>query len=258
MTRGSRSPGTRLAALAAALTLGVGWIVPAAQEAAPPSRSVAAPAPVNAPTVVRAAETTAAAVLRAAPAPTTAPAALDPRAPGPSPAELEMASGLIGSKHDFTRGAADGRALCLPCHQPHVISAAVPALDRRPSTAQPLRPYQALGLALDGWSLLCLGCHDGVLASDVFTSAHAIAVAGPLGDSRLGVRGLRSHPVGVRYPVNDPAYHPPAAVEAAGLRMPDGRIQCTTCHDAHNTRGYAGMLHVSNERSRLCLTCHRL
>jgi predicted CXXCH cytochrome family protein len=42
------------------------------------------------------------------------------------------------------------------------------------------------------------------------------------------------------------------------IKLPDGRIQCTTCHDPHNTQRHAGMLVISNDRSRLCLACHRL
>jgi predicted CXXCH cytochrome family protein len=169
-----------------------------------------------------------------------------------------LISGLIGSKHDFTQEGQVGRDLCLPCHTPHLVSPPAPRLDRRPTTTQPLQPYESPNVVLTGWSLLCLGCHDGVAAQDVYSSAHAATLADQLANSRLGTRGLRSHPVGVRYPSAAPGYHAPAAVESAGLMLPDGRIQCTTCHDAHNTLGHVGMLRVSNERSRLCLTCHRL
>jgi predicted CXXCH cytochrome family protein len=65
--------------------------------------------------------------------------------------------------------------------------------------------------------------------------------------------------VGIRYPqgsVED--YHPASAVRADGLPLPEGRIQCVTCHDPHNAGGHAGMLQISNERSRLCLSCHDL
>ena len=113
-------------------------------------------------------------------------------------------------------------------------------------------------MELDGWSLLCLGCHDGVTAPDVYSSGHAVRIAGNLGDARLGTRGLRSHPVGIEYPSGRADYQPRAAVEAKGLLLPDGRIQCGTCHDAHNTHGHAGMLKISNRRSQMCLTCHRL
>lgn len=173
-------------------------------------------------------------------------------------AQQQLLSGLIGSKHDFTEEGMEGRDLCLPCHTPHLVGAPAPRLDRRPPSIQPLRPYRSLKVTLDGWSLLCLGCHDGVTAPDVYSSPHAISVSSQLGNSRLGTAGLRSHPIGIKYPSSSEEYHSPAAVEAAGLMLPEGRIQCTTCHDAHNTHRHAGMLRISNERSRMCLTCHRL
>lgn len=172
-------------------------------------------------------------------------------------AREQLISGLIGSKHDFTQGGKSGRDLCLPCHTPHLVAAPVPRLDRRPTTTQPLRPYQGINMELTGWSLLCLGCHDGVTATDVYSSAHAVTVSDQLANSRLGTTGLRSHPVGIKYPLAAEGYHTRAAVEAGGLVLPDGRIQCTTCHDAHNTHRHPGMLRISNQRSRMCLTCHR-
>ncbi len=181
--------------------------------------------------------------------------------PYPSAAEptsARLVSGLVGSKHDFRRLNAEVRDLCLPCHTPHLAVAPVPRLDRRPTTTQPLRPYTRFDIELSGWSLLCLGCHDGVTATDVYTASHAVTVTEPLRRTGLGARGLRSHPVGVKYPRPRPDYHPAAAVEASGLHLPDGRIQCTTCHDAHNTRDFDGFLWISNQRSALCLTCHRL
>ncbi|MCK4340665.1 MAG: hypothetical protein KAY37_02935 [Phycisphaerae bacterium] len=172
-------------------------------------------------------------------------------------AREHLISGLVGSKHDFTQRGESDSDLCLPCHTPHLVAAPTPRLDRRPTTTQPLRPYQSIHIELTGWSLLCLGCHDGVTASDVYSSAHAVMLTDQLANSRLGTTGLRSHPVGIKYPLAAEGYHPRAAVEAGGLVLPNGRIQCTTCHDAHNTQRYAGMLRISNQRSHLCLTCHR-
>jgi predicted CXXCH cytochrome family protein len=172
-------------------------------------------------------------------------------------AREQMVSGLIGSKHDFTRNGENGHDLCLPCHTPHLVAAPLPRLDRRPTTTQPLQPYEGINIELTGWSLLCLGCHDGVTAPSVYSSAHAVTVTDQLANSRLGTTDLRSHPVGIRYPLAAEGYHPRAAVEAGGLALPDGRIQCTTCHDAHDTHRYRSMLRLSNERSRVCLTCHR-
>ena len=172
-------------------------------------------------------------------------------------AREQMISGLIGSKHDFTRNDDSGHDLCLPCHTPHLVAAPLPRLDRRPTTTQPLQPYQGIDIELTGWSLLCLGCHDGVTAPSVYSSVHAVTVTDQLANSRLGTTDMRSHPVGIKYPLAAEGYHPRAAVEAGGLALPDGRIQCTTCHDAHNTHRHRGMLRLSNERNRVCLTCHR-
>ncbi len=188
------------------------------------------------------------------------PAASQPAEPPPEflrTARQTLVSGLIGSKHDFSHEGRVGRNLCLPCHTPHLIAAPAPAYDQRAATTQPLRPYQGINVELTGWSLLCLGCHDGITAPDVYSTPHAISVAAELGDMRLGTPGLRSHPLGVRYPAPGGAFNPASAVEAAGLLLPDGTIQCTTCHDAHNTARIPRMLRISNDRSQMCLTCHR-
>lgn len=190
----------------------------------------------------------------AAEPPSTQPAPDDAAAQ----ARARLVTGLVGSAHDFSENAALGRDLCLPCHTPHLESAPQPRLDRRPQTTLPLRPFESPEIELTSWSLLCLGCHDGVIASDVYSTSHAVALSGPLSGSRIGERGLRSHPIGIEYPLSAEGYRSRAAVEAAGLPLPDGRIQCTTCHNAHNTEGHAGMLQISNRRSKMCLTCHEL
>ncbi len=156
-------------------------------------------------------------------------------------------SGLLGSPHDFSRGDAHPRDLCLPCHAAHLP-------DRGPSWPA----YSADDVELDRGSLLCLSCHDGVVASDVFTSSHATRLASQVGASQLGFGGLQGHPVGIDYPVGSPTYHPPAAAQQQGVLLPDRRVQCSSCHDPHNVKRLPGMLVTSNERSRLCLSCHRL
>ncbi|MFZ9024294.1 MAG: cytochrome c3 family protein, partial [Anaerohalosphaeraceae bacterium] len=35
-----------------------------------------------------------------------------------------------------------------------------------------------------------------------------------------------------------------------------GKVQCSSCHDVHNTPGVAGLLRIANTNSDLCLTCH--
>lgn len=170
-----------------------------------------------------------------------------------------LARGIIGSKHDFTDSGRVGRDLCLPCHTPHVTSREAPLI----TTTQPA-PLSGVALGpdvqLNAASLLCLSCHDGVVASDVYAGPHAMTWSDrPAGGVRAGTPRLTSHPIGTLYPVARPDYHSPAAVTGDWrIRLPDGRVQCTSCHDPHNTGRHHGMLVIPNERSRLCLTCHRL
>lgn len=168
----------------------------------------------------------------------------------------QVAGGIVGSKHDFTQGGGSTRDLCLPCHGPHITAAEAPLLMQRSSGVQRPRAYGARGVELSAASLLCLSCHDGTVATDVLAGPHAMTWTER---NAAGARGgLTSHPVGTPYPAARDGYASSAAVVAAGLPLADGRLQCTTCHDPHNTGGHAGLLVISNQRSRLCLTCHRL
>lgn len=170
-----------------------------------------------------------------------------------------LAAGLVGSSHDFRQAGGEAMDLCSACHTPHIAVGRAPLLDKRPQTMAAVRPYQARGVELDDSTLLCLSCHDGVMASDVFSYAHATRSPTPLGTSWIGSGSLTSHPIGVKYPAADPTYNAAAAVTADGrIKLPNGRVQCISCHDPHNTHRVRGMLVNSNEGSRLCLSCHHL
>ncbi len=177
------------------------------------------------------------------------------------PPELRdsFAGGLIGSKHDFSRDRHNPRDLCLTCHTPHITTARAPLLDRAPRPAQAASLRQAFGDELNSSSILCLSCHDGVTAPDVYTSSHSLMWTGQLGSQQVGSRPLTSHPIGAKYPLVDSKYRTAAEVEADGrVRLPSGRVQCISCHDPHNTERHPSMLVRSNQRSSLCLACHRL
>ena len=161
-----------------------------------------------------------------------------------------FAGGLVGSKHDFTAGGVANRNLCQPCHTLHITTTEAPLLIQN-------RPRAGRGaVEFDETTLLCLSCHDGLTAPDVFASVHASS----WGEAQLRNQSrLTSHPVGIRYPFGRRDYASDAEITGMGrLVLPEGRIQCITCHDPHNTDRQAGMLQVSNDRSRLCLTCHRI
>lgn len=170
-----------------------------------------------------------------------------------------LAGGLIGSKHDFSQGGGGVRDLCLSCHTPHITAARAPLLESASRTPRPVILRQRNGEELDGSTLLCLSCHDGVTAKDVYTSAHSTSWAGQMGSQQVGSLPLSSHPIGVRYPLGELTYQPSSSVTADGrIKLPDGRLQCISCHDPHNTGRHPAMLVKSNDRSNLCLSCHRL
>ncbi len=103
-------------------------------------------------------------------------------------------------------------------------------------------------------SLVCLGCHDGTVATSTIGTAHAM-----LSFERDGFESAdqfmgRDHPIGIPYPADPRQYRPLVAVEKSGIRLPDGRLECVSCHDPHGATDH--LLIMSNRRSALCLTCH--
>ncbi|HWP39593.1 MAG TPA: cytochrome c3 family protein [Tepidisphaeraceae bacterium] len=107
-----------------------------------------------------------------------------------------------------------------------------PALDAYPQT-------------YDSQTRLCLSCHDGILSSDI-ALWNGRRQRGQLSDE---------HPIGVslaaasqHIPLRSPAALDPK------IRLIDQRVGCTTCHSPFSPE--AGLLVMSNYRSRLCLSCH--
>jgi len=106
--------------------------------------------------------------------------------------------------------------------------------------------------SLDGYSRQCLGCHDGVSASDYgFTTGGNSGVANAI-DLR------RTHPVGIPYKRmgkhNRNARLRPASLLPREVRLPAGRVSCVSCHDLYAKNRFR--LTVPIENSHLCFTCH--
>lgn len=188
--------------------------------------------------------------------PTSAPSATS----GEEVAFKPFSAGLVGSKHDFTDSGRVPRDLCLPCHTPHITAGQAPLRGGQRTTTQPAPTALGYQVSLSPASLLCLSCHDGIIAPDVYGGSHAMVWSDRAGGGvQPGLMRLTSHPVGIAYPDNNPKYNPATAVTTDGrLKLPGGRVQCTTCHDPHNSERHAGLLTKSNARSALCLTCHKL
>lgn len=142
------------------------------------------------------------------------------------------------------------------------------------------------GTSITGVSLLCMSCHDGVVAMSAYSvvtgSTGQNSAAGMAIGSSAGFKGNMNnhHPMGFSYAAvqNDDAE---IADESTIMVPDDGQtgqtsitgktrigdllyganktMECVTCHDVHNTANQTNaerFLWRSNNKSNFCLTCH--
>lgn len=197
--------------------------------------------------------------------PTPAPAVVEPLNSEESVVKERIAAvthGVMGGKHDFSSLTGRPGDVCSACHVPHV-QAVRPLKGEGESFA--LEFYRMGGqrevLVPDRFmpgptSLNCLSCHNGTVAPSTVGSSHVILSAHRAG-FEIGDFSTRDHPIGVLYPERKAGYKGRAALLATGrIPLPQGRVECVSCHDPHNAAGFEKMLVMSNRRSALCLACH--
>ena len=166
-----------------------------------------------------------------------------------------------GSKHDFSSEEWTGGDACSACHGPDRTDPP-PAAPLWDATADLNRVF---GTPLSGEAqagnatLVCLRCHDGTIAKDTVSKQAKDRFANKQNPGLFQAGHERSdHPVGVEYPQIDKYYRPITSVISTGkVPLPEGRVECTSCHDPHDDSGEKHMLVISNARSALCLTCHK-
>ncbi|MCC6908547.1 MAG: hypothetical protein IT430_11435 [Phycisphaerales bacterium] len=189
---------------------------------------------------------------------------------------------IIGSAHDFTSAGWAQSQSCLPCHTSHNAAAieingysagrlwnhALPAQNQVYTTYEGDLTRDE---ALDSYSLLCMGCHDGTVALDAF--GDGVGTQFISGDALVGTDLTAQHPVGASavWPNPEPSYLNPRSTwenqSFGGDRM--GRLRlmvvqgaeqsvvsCATCHEPHNRGGNDYLLRIDNTNSQMCLTCH--
>lgn len=202
---------------------------------------------------------------------------------------LAQPESVVGTLHNLSvSGPGEIRALsetevCKFCHVPHNAEAASPLWGHSLSRAQYQTPdLKATGGGLpapqpDGSSRLCLSCHDGTIAlGDVAGEAGDIRMGGAerLAPGRRGFIGTDisgSHPISFVVPDGSPGLaaqesdmglQPLAVITAdPDVRLDrEGKMQCTTCHDAHSDRyhqtGRVPRFWVKPTYEGVCLTCH--
>ncbi|MCP4589655.1 MAG: hypothetical protein GY842_02830 [bacterium] len=105
---------------------------------------------------------------------------------------------------------------------------------------------------LDRDSRRCMGCHDGVSASD---SDNTTAWNRGSGSGR---DHGRNHPVGVPYSdrrsPRGSVQLRPASLLPKKIRLPSGQVSCISCHDLYSRE--RRRLAVTIEESALCFSCH--
>lgn len=124
-------------------------------------------------------------------------------------------------------------------------------------------------------SKLCLSCHDGSVAVNEygFVPGDPKSSGVRKGDApttiiaqyRIGEAGnlTNHHPIGFNYQdvatVDDEIASPTATMGEyeIGELLWQGKMECTTCHDVHNTKNDGEkFLWISDENSAFCLVCH--
>ncbi len=201
-------------------------------------------------------------------------------------------AGILSSPHDFKAELWNTRPgeLCRVCHVPHdhgrtlaiqtgietsgllwnhKLSSVVYTLYSSPSLTG------AIGQPT-GTAKMCLGCHDGTIALGAMDSKAALPVTATVIqdiDTDYQVHGALmtpslqgTHPISITYDVSDTGLK--ATTNTIGTSgtiaslLDGGKVQCSTCHDVHDSAGEAvagtHLLRQSNTAtaSGLCLACH--
>jgi predicted CXXCH cytochrome family protein len=183
---------------------------------------------------------------------------------------------IAGSGHDFsTQTWNTSGEICIVCHAPHNANTTVANAPLWNHTLSATANYTlyAVGGTMnatvgqpDGSSKLCLSCHDGTVALENFggvaSGTHLIT-----GGALLSTSLANDHPISITYDAalatTDGGLFNPVTTQSGinggtitNTMLIAGKMQCSSCHDVHNSSGVANLLIKSNQGSALCLTCH--
>jgi len=163
---------------------------------------------------------------------------------------------IAGSSHDFSNQGWSAGEICVACHTPHNsdTTVALAPLWNHELTQAAFTLYDGTtGVQATGISRLCLSCHDGTVALDSFggqTGSTKLLTTNP---KNLGTDLTNDHPVMVTY---DAAAAGFKTIANADVELFAGKVECASCHDVHNGKGFNNLLVTSNAASALCTSCH--
>ena len=151
----------------------------------------------------------------------------------------------------YMRSPLAGKDFCLQCHTMEFFTQ---MLDQGESLVEAhlltgLEVAVELGY-IDPISLDCLGCHDGVTASEVSISM------GPGGAVLQSASS--SHPIGTDYLAYTSVDTSVPSINElpSEILLVDGKVGCPTCHVPYGN--VHGALVITQQGSKLCFTCHRM
>ncbi len=184
------------------------------------------------------------------------------------------AQSIVNTKHNLSSSgpgtvkATTETEVCKFCHTPHNATASKPLWNRStPGTSYTLYSSSTLHASVgqpDGTSILCLSCHDGTIALGSIVNPSSTISFGsittmPTGKTNLSTNLSDDHPISF-------VYNSALAAAAGQLKAPsaiiapvaldnNGKMQCTSCHDAHDNTN-SKFLVTTNQGSALCFSCH--
>lgn len=170
----------------------------------------------------------------------------------PQAADGHTTRGVKG--RTFLRNDDGVTNLCTQCHtagdaktNPHGNSRVKAHASSSPRALSLSTTSRAV--SLDSESKDCLMCHDGTLASD----------AGTHSSRAMNFTSNSEHPIGIQYPSRnnsasgDGQLKPIRSLDRR-VRLFDQTIGCGSCHSVYSRE--KSLLVMSNQNSRLCLSCH--
>ena len=194
-------------------------------------------------------------------------------------APAQVTADIMGM-HNLTPGSGSavttqGSLGCTFCHAPHSgIGGNSPLWNQKLSTAtyspynsstyhEKGNPQPTLGVS----SSLCLSCHDGTVAVGQSAAYGKIPTQGQMVDLDSFGSNLRgSHPFSLVLPIKDAsdlvaslAGQGKTADPTGAVKLVNGNIECTSCHDPHvqgKDRVAQQFLVRNSSAGQMCLACH--
>ena len=188
-------------------------------------------------------------------------------------------TGDVIGQHDLSPGSTSPvtgarPGSCSYCHAPHSGLASGRALWNQTLTKQIYSLYTSSTYhqsgaqpLLGGDSNLCLSCHDGTVAVGQTIVAGKVTTTGSMyATDVFGTNLQSSHPLSVVLPIVDApnlvdtlASKGQTADPTGAIKLVNGNIECTTCHNPHvQAKDLVAQYFLVKDSSggAMCLACH--